>query len=126
MRAPGRPVKWHHGAVAAPNEHEWLTVPDLIERLGLPLGKVRRLLEERQLLGTRIDGVFKVPAEFLRGAAPVQELRGTIIVLADNGFSDDEAIEWLLGEDEVLGARPIDALLAGRKAEVRRVAQALA
>jgi len=112
--------------VAAPNEHEWLTVPDLAERLGLPLGKVRRLLEERQLLGTRIDGIFKVPAEFLRGDEPVQELRGTIIVLADNGFSDDEAIDWLLGEDEILGARPIDALRAGRKAEVRRVAQALA
>ncbi|HEY8590617.1 MAG TPA: Rv2175c family DNA-binding protein [Naasia sp.] len=112
--------------MVALNEHEWLTVPDLAERLSLPLGKVRRMLEERQLLGTRVDGVLKVPAEFLRENEPVHELRGTIIVLADNGFSDEEAIDWLLGEDEVLGARPIDALRAGRKAEVRRVAQALA
>ncbi|MCU1438027.1 MAG: transcriptional regulator [Naasia sp.] len=112
--------------MAAPNEHEWLTIPDLAERLDLPLSKVRRLLEERQLLAVRIDGVLKVPAEFLRDDEPMNELRGTIIVLADNGFNDQEAIDWLLSVDEVLGARPVDALRAGRKAEVRRVAQALA
>jgi len=34
-------------------------------------------------------------------------------------------MHWLLTPDDVIGAPPIDALRAGRKAEVRRVAQAL-
>ncbi len=35
-------------------------------------------------------------------------------------------MHWLLSEEEASAPRPIDALRAGRKAEVRRVAQALA
>jgi hypothetical protein len=34
-------------------------------------------------------------------------------------------MHWLLTPEESLGIAPIDALRAGRKAEVRRVAQAL-
>ena len=44
----------------------------------------------------------------------------------DARFSDDEAMDWLLEPEESLGTSPIEALRAGRKAEVRRVAQALA
>lgn len=112
------------GGVSA-RSTEWLTVPDLVERLGIPQGRVRRLLEDRVLLATRIDGVLKVPAEFIDGDEPVHELRGTIIVLGDAGFSDDEAVRWLLDDEDSLGTSPIAALRAGRKAEVRRVAQAL-
>ncbi|MET0481042.1 MAG: Rv2175c family DNA-binding protein, partial [Mycetocola sp.] len=54
------------------------------------------------------------------------ELRGTLVVLADARFTDEEAMEWMLSTEESLGTAPIDALRAGRKAEVRRVAQALA
>jgi hypothetical protein len=104
---------------------EWLTVPDLVERLALPQGKVRRLLEDRILLASRIDGVLKVPAEFIVDGEPLHELRGTVLVLADAGYSDDEAMQWLLTEEDSLGTTPIAALRAGRKAEVRRVAQAL-
>lgn len=104
---------------------EWLTIPDLVEILNLPQGKVRRLLEERILLGTRVDGVLKVPSAFLVDGEPLRELHGTVVVLGDAGFSDDEAIDWLLSEEDSLGATPIAALRAGRKAEVRRVAQAL-
>jgi hypothetical protein len=104
---------------------EWLTIPDLVERLGLPQGKVRRLIEERTLLGRRIDGVLKVPADFLAGDEPMPELKGTVVVLLDAGYTEDEAVDWLLGEEESLGTSPVAALHAGRKAEVRRVAQAL-
>jgi hypothetical protein len=45
--------------------------------------------------------------------------------LGDAGYSDDEAMHWLLSAEESLGVSPIEALRAGRKAEVRRVAQAL-
>ncbi|UOE44859.1 Rv2175c family DNA-binding protein [Agromyces larvae] len=107
-------------------ETEWLTVPDLVELLGQTPSRVRRLIADRYLLAGRIDGVLKVPAAFLRDDAPLPELHGTAIVLADAGFSDDEALEWLLAEEPSLGTSPIEALRAGRKSEVRRVAQALA
>lgn len=105
---------------------EWLTVPDVADRLSTTPSRVRRLVEERTLLAVRIDGVLKVPAVFIDGDEPFGPLRGTITLLSDNGFSDDEAMDWMLGTDEILGAAPIDALIAGRKAEVRRVAQSLA
>ncbi|MCI0155877.1 DNA-binding protein [Leifsonia shinshuensis] len=105
---------------------EWLTIPDLVEQLGLGVSRVRRLIEDRHLAAKRIDGVVKVPAVFLRDGEPLSELHGTLIVLADNGFDDEEAVDWLLADDESLGTAPIEALRAGRKAEVRRVAQALA
>ncbi|KQQ01483.1 MULTISPECIES: Rv2175c family DNA-binding protein [unclassified Rathayibacter] len=108
------------------SDTEWLTIPDLVELTGLNVSRVRRLLEERHLIGTRRDGVLKVPSLFLRDAEPMSEIRGTAILLADSGFSDDEAVDWLLSEEESLGTSPVLALRAGRKAEVRRVAQALA
>jgi len=111
--------------VTAPAERTWLTIPDLVEVLGVPQGRVRRLIEERSLLALRVDGVLKVPADFIRDQEPLSELRGTVIVLHDAGFSDDEAVNWMLADNELLGVAPIDALRAGRKAEVRRVAQAL-
>jgi hypothetical protein len=107
-------------------ETRWLTIPDLVEILGVTVSRVRRLIEDRSLLATRVDGVLQVPEIFLRDNEPLPELRGTLIVLGDNGFTDDEAMHWLLSEEESLGVAPIDALRAGRKAEVRRVAQALA
>lgn len=106
-------------------EVTWLTIPDLTEILSLKVSQVRRLIEDRSLLASRIDGVWKVPALFIVDGEPMHELKGTLVVLADSGFSDDEAMHWLLTEEESLGVAPIAALLAGRKAEVRRVAQAL-
>lgn len=111
--------------MTAPAERIWLTVPELVDALGLTQSRVRRLIEENALLALRRDGVLQVPADFIRDGEPLGELRGTVIVLHDAGFSDEEAVAWLLDENELLGTAPIDALRAGRKAEVRRVAQAL-
>ncbi len=122
--------EWNSGGVtgAPPSSFptEWLSLPDLVELTGEPLGRVRRLLDEKQLIGSRRDGVFRVPAAFLLDGHPVTTLRGTVIVLQDAGFSDDEAIDWLMETEESIGMAPIEALRAGRKSEVRRVAQALA
>ncbi|CAN5330824.1 Rv2175c family DNA-binding protein [soil metagenome] len=118
-------MTWHACRVNASPEIKWLTIPELVDLLGLPQGRVRRLIEDRQLLATRVDGVLKVPADFIVDGEPMSELRGTIVVLGDAGFSDDEAMHWLLNDDDALGTAPIAALHAGRKAEVRRVAQAL-
>lgn len=103
---------------------EWLTVPDLAERLGIRLTDVRRLLEDRDLLAARVGErrVISVPAAFLDEEGPLPALRGTFTVLADARMSDDEIIEWLFTRDETLpgGPTPVEAIRAGFKTEVRR------
>lgn len=105
---------------------EWLSLPELVDLLGVPLGRVRRLLDDLHLVGSRRDGSLRVPALFIVDGAPLSSLRGTIFVLHDAGFTDDEAIDWLLAPEETIGLAPIEALRAGRKSEVRRVARTLA
>lgn len=107
----------------------WLPLPDIAELSGLGISKVRRLLEDRALIGIKRGdrAVFQVPALFLDSEhQPVKHLRGTIITLQDAGFEAEEAIEWLFTPDDSLPGRPIDLLRAGNKTEVRRRAQALA
>ncbi|MCK6080436.1 DNA-binding protein [Microbacterium sp. EYE_5] len=105
---------------------EWLSLPELVELTGEPLGRVRRMLDEHQLVASRRHGAPRVPSVFLVDGAPLTSLRGTVIVLQDAGFSDDELIDWLLAPEESIGSAPIEALRQGRKSEVRRVAQSLA
>jgi hypothetical protein len=126
VRFPTAPWVWQAGLVTDADQTDWLTVPDLVELLGQTPSRIRRLIDDRHLLAKRVEGVLKVPAVFLRDDAPVPELHGTAMVLADAGFTDEEALEWMLAEEDSLGTTPIAALRAGRKSEVRRVAQALA
>ncbi|OMH24287.1 DNA-binding protein [Tersicoccus phoenicis] len=107
---------------------DWLPLPDAAERLDLQVTKVHRLIDDGTLLALRVGEppVRSVPAAFLTEDGPVDSLRGTISVLRDAGFSDDEALRWLFTFDESLPGRPIDALRTGRKTEIRRRAQALA
>jgi hypothetical protein len=109
-----------------PTPTEWLSLPDVAERLGETVGRVRRLLDDRFLIASRRGGVLQVPEVFLVEDRPLSSLRGTVTVLADVGYSDDEAIDWLLTPEDTIGMAPIEALRAGRKSEVRRVAQTLA
>jgi hypothetical protein len=104
---------------------QWLTIPDLVEILGQSQSQVRRLIEDNALAAVRIDGILKVPAVFLKDGEPVHELKGTIVLLRDCGFTDEELVQWLLSQEESLGTSPIHALSTGRKTEVRRIAQAL-
>lgn len=104
----------------------WLALPEVVDLTGETLSRVRRLLDENHLIGSRRDGTFRIPEAFFLDGAPLSSLRGTITVLRDVGFSDDEAIDWLFAVEESIGAAPIAALRAGRKTEVRRVAQTLA
>jgi len=103
----------------------WLTIPDLTDLLSLKVSQVRRLIEEGALLASRVDGVWQVPDVFIVDGAPLRDLKGTVIVLTDAGFSHDESMNWLLNPEPSLGVAPVEALRAGRKTEVRRVAQAL-
>ena len=104
----------------------WLTIPDLVERMNLSPSRIRRLVDDHSLAAKRVNGILCIPEAFLDGTEPRPELRGTIIVLNDQGYKGDEVVDWLLSFEESLKAAPIDALIAGRKAEVRRIAQALA
>lgn len=117
---------WHSRGVSDAAGIEWLTVPDVCERMNVTPGRVHRLVEDRALLGMKIDGIFKIPAVFFAGNEPLGELRGTSVVLLDGGYSDEEAVNWLLSPNDSLGVSPIEALRSGRKSEVRRLAQTLA
>lgn len=66
---------------------------------------------------------MQVPAVCVRDGQPMSEVRGTLMVLLDLGLTEDEAIDWLINEDDALGTTPMEALRQNRKAEVRRVAQ---
>lgn len=106
----------------------WLPLPDLAEAIGEPLTKIRQLIREGRLVvverGT--PPVKQVPADLVHNGRLVKGLAGTLTVLRDAGFSDGEALRWLLSPDPVVGARPVDALAGGRDAAVKRRAQVLA
>ena len=125
----------------------WLTLPDAADRLGLDVGKVRRLLQEGRLIGVRrgdprvvsIPEAFLVPAHLANPSAPTRPidvesggptwtvlaaLQGTFSVLRDAGFDDEAAIIWLFTPDDSLPGTPMEALRTGHKTEVRRRAQA--
>ncbi|MGF3054857.1 Rv2175c family DNA-binding protein [Microbacterium sp. YY-03] len=111
--------------ITSPVETDWLTVPDLVEMLGESVGRIHRLLDENYLIGSRRTGALAVPAVFLVDNEPLSSLRGTIIVLKDLGFSNDEVIDWLLNTEPLIGQAPITSLRQGRKSEVRRIARTL-
>jgi hypothetical protein len=69
---------------------------------------------------------LKVPAAFVQGDAVLKGLPGTLTLLADAGFSDDEALRWLFTPDDSLPGSPVQALVENRGTEVKRRAQALA
>lgn len=118
---------------------EWLTLPQVAERLGTSIGGVRRLIEDGELMAVRRGDrpVLSVPARFLGDEGPLTHLRGTLTVLGDGRVEDREALRWLFTPDPTLsvppgqphppeGIAPIDALAAGQKTEIRRRAAELA
>lgn len=106
----------------------WLTYPDVAERLGIDVTRVRRLVQDHYLIAVRRGerNVWSIPEALLVDSEPMPDLRGTLTVLADSGFGAEESLRWLFTPDDSLPGTPIDALRAGRKTEVRRRAQALA
>lgn len=115
----------------------WSTLPDAAERLGTDAGRVRQLVRDRQVLAVRRpveaaspDGghrtVLCVPSDFIQDGHVLKGLPGLLTVLADAGFSDDEALRWLFSADDALPGTPVQALRENRGREVRRRAQALA
>ena len=107
---------------------EWLPLPDVAELLDVPITRVHSLIDERALAAVRVGErrIRSVPAAFIQDGQVVDSLKGTIVVLADAGYSDEDLIIWLFTADDSLRGRPIDALREVRKTEIRRRAQTLA
>jgi hypothetical protein len=106
---------------------EWLTLPDVADQIGIPIGRVKQLLRDRKLLAVkRPEGTLAVPAAFLDGKQVVKGLGGTLTLLFDCGFDEPDALRWLFTADETLPGTPIDAIVKRRATEVNRRAPALA
>ncbi|GHD00910.1 transcriptional regulator [Zhihengliuella salsuginis] len=105
---------------------DWLPLPDVADALGVDIRKVHSLIRDRALVEYRIGDrrIRAVPSAFLKDGQVLDSLKGTVTVLSDSGFDDDELIRWLFTADDSLPGRPIDALREGRKTEIRRRAQA--
>ena len=123
---------------------DWLTVPDLAERLGTVAKSVRSAIADRRVVGVKRgpDKIFQIPAAFLIGAhranpADVRpeldtgkeiimpSLQGTITLLSDMGLDDAEILAWIFTVQDLIGERPIDALHTGNRSIVRRAAATL-
>ena len=102
----------------------FVPVPVIANQLGLVVTKVHQLIRERQLLAVRVQGVLRVPAEFIQDGLVVKGLPATITLLKDGGYSDEEIMDWLFTAEETLPGTPIDALRENRGREVHRRAQA--
>src|SRR6201996_5267074 len=106
---------------------EWLSLPEVATRLGLPISRVKQLLRDRKLIAvTRPGGDRAIPAAFLDGDQIVKGLCGTLTVLFDCGFDDEEALRWLFTADDTLPGTPISALSAHRGTAFNRRARPLA
>ena len=90
------------------------------------------------LIGLLVDERYRVTRRLARGVPqevivkgdngwePLPFLQGTLTLLADDGFTAEEAAAWLYTVQDELGERPIDALTSGRHHRVNRIASTLA
>ncbi|MGH3354800.1 MAG: Rv2175c family DNA-binding protein [Nocardioidaceae bacterium] len=106
----------------------WLSLREVGDRLGVSPNKVRQMVRDHQLAALRHGEAREpeVPADLLLGETVVKGLPGTLTVLSDSGYDEEQALRWLFTPDDSLPGRPIDALRENRGTEVRRRAQALA
>jgi hypothetical protein len=106
----------------------WLYLPDIAEKWGVEVTKVRNMVTEGSLLAVRRgeNNALQVPAAFIGEDKPVKGVVGTLTVLKDCGFTKEEALEWLFTDDPTLPGTPAQALNENRGTEVKRRAQAMA
>jgi hypothetical protein len=106
----------------------WLTLPDIAEQLDVEVTRVRQWVREGQLIAVRRgeNRALHVPADFIGPDRIVKGLTGTLTLLRDDGFTEEEMVEWLFTPDDTLPGTPAQALRENRGTEVKRRAQALA
>jgi len=103
-----------------------LPVAEVATLLSVPVSRVHQYVRDGQLLALRRDGATVIPSDFLENDTVVKGLSGTITVLRDGGYADDDILRWLFADDDSLPGTPVAALRAGRHKEVKRRAQAMA
>ena len=108
-----------------------LSIEDVCRLLGIEERRLKQLIRDRVLIEARTArGERGIPREVIvKGAdgwEPLPVLQGTLTLLADDGFTPEEALEWLYTLQDELGERPIDAMTSGRHHRVNRIASTLA
>ena len=128
---PSRPVDPAPDTAA----EQWLSVPEVAERLGVRDREVRSMLRDRRLSAVRREEGRgpQIPVDFLvpdeddpARWQPLPSLRGTLVLLSDCGLDDEQSMRWLREDNEELGESPLTALRRDRTHVVRRIAQTLA
>lgn len=104
---------------------DWLTLPDVAERLDVSISKVHQMIRDRELLAVRREGVRRVPAELVANKTVLKHLPGVLTLLHDAGYDDEAALRWLYVADDTLPGTPAAALGGDRAREIKRRAQAL-
>ncbi|GAA4614136.1 Rv2175c family DNA-binding protein [Saccharopolyspora hordei] len=104
---------------------EVVPLETVAERIGRSVTRVHQMIRDGHLLALRRGSVLGVPAPFLAGNEVVKGLPGTITLLRDAGYHDDEILRWLFTPDDSLPGTPIEALRGDRGREVKRRAQAM-
>lgn len=122
-----------------------LSMQEAAQLLGVPRTRIKQLTRDNELIVVRRDGQQMVPArllevipaedmvilqeeaarakeEFNGTHRPLWNLRGTLTVLRDGGFSSEEIAHWLWTVDDELEVSPIQALENGRHHHVNLVA----
>lgn len=124
---------------------------DAAALLGVPTTRIKQLERENLLVTVRSGKTNHVPASLLEPLTPAElaaataaaadsdeedslqpathrlrlDLRGTLTLLLDAGFTREEAAAWLWALDEELGQTPLDAILDGHQHHVNRIAATL-
>ena len=127
----GAPYEWGNLALMTSADITVLPTDEVCRLLGIEERRLKQLIRDRVLIEARgDDGVRGVPQDVLvkgaNGWEPLPFLRGTLTLLADDGFTAEESLAWLYAEQDELGERPIDALTSGRHHRVNRIASTLA
>lgn len=127
----GAAHEWGNLALMTSADITVLSTEEVCRLLGIEERRLKQLIRDRVLIEARgDDGVRGVPQEVLvkgaNGWEPLPFLQGTLTLLADDGFTAEEAAAWLYTVQDELGERPIDALTSGRHHRVNRIASTLA
>lgn len=108
-----------------------LSHDDAARLLGIEPRRIKQLIRDHVLFQERDEqGRAGIPQEIIvkgeHGWEPLFNLPGTLTLLADCGYSEEETAAWLRTPQDELGQTPLEALLEGRHHRVNNIARLLA
>lgn len=110
--------------------HEYLTMNEAAALLGIYPHRMKQLLRDHLLFAvTNEAGRSVIPAATLvqgnDGWEPLFNLPGTLTLLADAGYNEEETGRWMYTYNDELEQTPLEALLEGRHHRVNDIARML-